>query len=87
MIRKTLLEGCRSHAKIFFGTTLLINLDFRFVYTALSIRQFFWSGQLSVFLQLQLSLPFAVGSVAVFLLDRIPMLCLDMTLLQLFIQL
>ena len=40
-----------------------------------------------MFLQLQLSLPFAVGAVAVLLLDRIPMLCLDMTLLQLFIQL
>ena len=34
MIRKTLLEGCRSHANIFFGTTLLTNFDFRFVYDA-----------------------------------------------------
>jgi hypothetical protein len=34
VIRKTLLEGCRSHVNIFFGTTLLTNLDFRFVYDA-----------------------------------------------------
>jgi hypothetical protein len=33
VIRKALLEGCRGHANIFFGT-LLINLDFRFVYDA-----------------------------------------------------
>ena len=34
VIRKTLLEGCRSHANIFFGTTLLTNLNFRFAYDA-----------------------------------------------------
>ena len=66
-----------------YSSVLSLSTSTSALYTTLSInRQLFWSGQLSVFLQLQLSLPFAVGAVAVLLLDRIPMLCFDMTLVH-----
>ena len=76
MICKTLLEGVEV-MPIYSLVLLSLPTPTSALSTTLSIWQFFWGGQLSVFLQLQLTLAFAVGAVAALVLDRISMSCLD----------